>query len=209
MTTERSKVDMYFDPMCPWAWITSRWLLEVERVRPVDVTFRVMSLAVLNEARTDISDAYRARLADAMGPVRVAAAVEQKYGTPALRGLYTAFGTRIHLGKQPIDRELYLAVLNDCGLDEALADAADSLEYDARVRESHEAGMRPVGQDVGTPVIHAPGPDGAPIAFFGPVVTPAPKGEAAGRLWDGVLAVAGTPGFFEIKRTRDVGPIFD
>src|ERR1044071_6365061 len=85
MTTERIKADMYFDPLCPWAWITSRWLLEVEQVRPVDITFRVMSLSVLNEARTDISDAYRARLADAMGPVRVAIAVEQKYGTAALR----------------------------------------------------------------------------------------------------------------------------
>src|ERR1044071_1494702 len=124
MSSDRIKADMYFDPLCPWAWITSRWLLSVEQVRPVDITFRVMSLSVLNEARTDISDEYRARLADAMGPVRVAIAVEQKYGTAALRGLYTAFGNRIHLAKEPRDRALFENVLTDCGLDVSLADAA-------------------------------------------------------------------------------------
>jgi len=209
MSTERIKADMYFDPMCPWAWITSRWLLSVEQVRPVDITFKVMSLSVLNENRTDLPDRYREMLATGMGPVRIAAAVEQKYGTPALRDLYTAFGNHIHLAKEERSREMFVTVLAECGLDVTLADAADSTDYDDAVRASHEAGMRPVGQEVGTPVIHAPGPDGDLIAFFGPVVTPAPKGEAAGRLWDGVLAVAGTPGFFEIKRTRDIGPIFD
>jgi len=199
---------MWFDPMCPWAWITSRWLLEVESVRPVDVSFHVMSLTVLNEARADISDAYRERLAKGMGPVRVAVAVEEKYGAEALRPLYTAFGNRIHLQKQLIDRDLFEGVLADCGFDGALADAAESTGFDARVRESHDEGMQPVGMDVGTPVIHAPGPGGDQVAFFGPVVTPAPKGEAAGRLWDGVLAVAGTPGFYEIKRTRDARPDF-
>jgi hypothetical protein len=208
MTQERASVRMWFDPMCPWAWITSRWLLEVEQVRPVDVNFHVMSLTVLNEARTDISDAYRERLAKGMGPVRVAVAVEEKYGAGALRQLYTAFGNRIHLQKQPIDEALFADVLADCGFDATLADAAGSTAYDARVRESHDEGMRPVGLDVGTPVIQAPGPDGDQVAFFGPVVTPAPKGEAAGRLWDGVLAVAGTPGFYEIKRTRDARPDF-
>ena len=208
MTQDRASVRMWFDPMCPWAWITSRWLLEVESVRPVDVSFHVMSLTVLNEARTDISDAYRERLAKGMGPVRVAVAVEEKYGAEALRPLYTAFGNRIHLQKQLIDRDLFEGVLADCGFDGALADAAESTGFDARVRESHDEGMQPVGMDVGTPVIHAPGPDGDQVAFFGPVVTPAPKSEAAGRLWDGVLAVAGTPGFYEIKRTRDARPDF-
>jgi 2-hydroxychromene-2-carboxylate isomerase len=209
MATERTKVDMWFDPRCPWAWITSRWLLEVEKVRPLDIGFHVMSLSVLNEGRDDLPEQYKAALADGFGPVRVAIAVEQKYGTAALRGLYTAFGTRIHLEKQPLGPELYAAVLTECGLDTALAEAADSVEYDTRLRESHNEGMKPVGMDVGTPVIHAPGPDGSQVAFFGPVVTPAPKGEAAGKLWDGVMLVAGTPGFFEIKRTRDVGPVFD
>jgi hypothetical protein len=208
MAEERVKADMWFDPRCPWAWITSRWLLEVEQVRPVDIRFHVMSLTVLNENRTDLPEEYRARLAEGMGPVRVSIAVEQKYGTDALRPLYTAFGNRIHHDKQALGPELYEGVLTECGFDATLADAATSTEFDDRVRESHNEGMKPVGLDVGTPVIHTPGPDGNQIAFFGPVITPRPKGEAAGKLWDGVLLVAGTPGFYEIKRTREAKPIF-
>lgn len=205
----RGKVDMWFDPVCPWAWITSRWLLEVERVRPLDVHFHVMSLSVLNEGR-DVPEQYQDLLRKAWGPVRVCIAAEQRYGTPILRELYTALGTRIHLNKQELGPELYTAALKDAGLDPDLAAAADSTEYDDALRESHNAGMKPVGTEVGTPVIHAPGPNpGETVAFFGPVVTPAPKGEAAGRLWDGVLLVAGTPGFYELKRSRDQDPIFD
>jgi protein-disulfide isomerase-like protein with CxxC motif len=209
-TPETSQVDMWFDPMCPWAWMTSRWLLEVEKIRPVDVTFHVMSLSVLNENRDDLPDRYKAIMADGWGPVRIAIAAEAKYGNGVLRDLYTAFGTRIHLRKEPMNRDMYEAVLKEVNLDPTLADAAESVEYDERLRESHNEGMKPVGFDVGTPVIHAPGPNkGEKVAFFGPVVTPAPKGEAAGKLWDGVLLVAGTPGFYELKRTREQGPIFD
>ena len=206
--TERVAVDMWFDPLCPWAWITSRWLLEVEKVRAVDIRFQVMSLSVLNEGR-DLPEEYQELMTKGWGPVRVCIAVEQAHGQEAVAKLYTAMGTRIHLGKEELGRELFVAALRDVGLDPTLADAAESTEYDEALRASHEAGMRPVGTDVGTPVIHAPGPDGRSVAFFGPVITPAPKGEAAGRLWDGVLLVAGTPGFYELKRTREVGPIFD
>jgi hypothetical protein len=200
---------MYFDPACPWAWVTSRWLLEVEQIRPVDIRFRVMSLAVLNEGR-DLPAEYLEFMKTAWGPVRICIAVEQKYGQQAVRDLYTALGTRIHPGGEQRGPELYAAALADAGLDAGLAAIADSGEYDEALRASHEAGMRPVGTDVGTPVIHAPGPvDGETVAFFGPVVTPVPKGEAAGRLWDGVLLVAGTPGFYELKRSRTVGPVFD
>ena len=202
-------VEMWFDPRCPWAWITSRWLLEVEKVRPVRIRFHVMSLSVLNEGRENLPERYKEGLAKGWGPVRVAIAAEQKYGNEVLRDLYTALGTRAHLQKRELDNETLVEVLTGLGLDPALAEAADSTEYDEALRTSHDAGMAPVGLDVGTPVIHAPGPDGATIAFFGPVVTPAPKGEAAGRLWDGVLLVAGTPGFYEIKRTRDVPPSFE
>lgn len=205
---KRAHVSMFFDPICPWAWITSRWLLQVELVRPVDIHFRVMSLSVLNEGR-DLPEDYRRLLDIAWAPVRICIAAEQKYGAAVLRDLYTALGTRIHPGGQKPGPQLYSAALADAGLDPALADAADSTEYDAALRASHEAGMRPVGTDVGTPVIHAPGPvDGETVAFFGPVVTPAPRGEAAGRLWDGVLLVAGTPGFYEIKRSREQEPDF-
>jgi hypothetical protein len=207
--TERASVDMYFDPVCPWAWLTSRWLLDVEKVRPVDIHFRVMSLSVLNEGR-DLPQEYQDLMRRAWGPVRVCIAAEQKHGPEVFRDLYTALGTRIHLQKQELGPELYAETLQEVGLEPELASAAAATEYDGALRASHNAGMKPVGTDVGTPVIHAPGPvAGQKIAFFGPVVTPAPKGEAAGRLWDGVLAVAGTPGFYEIKRTRDQGPIFD
>jgi hypothetical protein len=199
---------MWFDPMCPWAWITSRWLLEVEQVRDVDIRFHVMSLSVLNEGR-ELPERYRGLMTKGWGPVRVCIAVEQAHGGEALAKLYTAMGTRVHLGREELDRDMLVGALTEVGLDPSFADAADSGEYDEALRASHEAGMRPVGTDVGTPVIHAPGPDGDTIAFFGPVVTPSPKGEAAGRLWDGVLLVAGTPGFYELKRTRELGPIFD
>jgi hypothetical protein len=206
--TERQPADMWFDPMCPWAWLTSRWLLEVEQVRPVDVRFHVMSLAVLNQDR-ELPPQYVERIARGWGPVRVCVAAAQRYGDQVLRDLYTAMGTRIHLAKEELGRQLCGDALADAGLDPALAEAADSTGYDQAVRDSHDTGMAPVGLDVGTPTVHTSGPDGRPVAFFGPVVTPSPKGEAAGRLWDGVLLVAGTPGFFELKRTRDQAPVFD
>ncbi|GAA4598824.1 2-hydroxychromene-2-carboxylate isomerase [Actinoplanes octamycinicus] len=207
--TERATVDMWFDPICPWAWMTSRWLLEVEKVRDLDVRFHVMSLSVLNEGR-DLPEQYRDLMSKGWGPVRVCIAAAETAGPEALRDLYTAFGTRIHLQKYELDEKLYREALTEVGLDPELAAAADTDRYDEALRTSHNAGMKPVGTDVGTPVIHAPGPNpDEKIAFFGPVVTPAPKGEAAGKLWDGVLLVAGTPGFYEIKRSREIGPIFD
>jgi protein-disulfide isomerase-like protein with CxxC motif len=210
MSTESpsTDVDMWFDPLCPWAWITSRWLLEVEKVRPVQARFHVMSLTVLNEDRADLSLEYRERLANSLGQVRVCIAAEKYAGNDVLRPLYTALGVRRHVQGRQFDDELYREALAEVGLPANLAEAANSTEYDAALRASHEEGMAPAGPDVGTPMLHLPTPNG-PRAFFGPVVTPAPKGEDAGRLWDGTLLVACTPGFFEIKRGRDARPIFD
>jgi protein-disulfide isomerase-like protein with CxxC motif len=202
-------VDLWVDPACPWAWITSRWLLEVEQVRDVSVRFHVMSLSVLNEGRDNLPERYKEALARNWGPVRVLIAAQQRYGTPIVRDLYSAMGTRIHRGQQGTGPDTIAAALADLSLDPALADAATSDEFDTVLRASHDEGMAPVGLEVGTPVVHVPDPDGHKIAFFGPVVTPIPRGDAAGKLWDGVLAVAGTDGFFEIKRTRDRKPIFD
>jgi hypothetical protein len=201
-------IDLWVDPACPWAWITSRWLLEVEQVRDVKVTFHVMSLSVLNEGRDGLSENYKKMLARNWGPVRVLIAAERLRGSGVVRELYGAMGRRIHDRKTGSGRDMILGALAEVGLNPMLADAADDLSIDLDLRESHNTGMKPVGQDVGTPVIHVPALDGHKIAFFGPVLSNIPRGEAAGRLWDGVLAVAGTDGFFELKRTRDRDPDF-
>ena len=202
------RADFWFDPLCPWAWVTSRWMLEVEQVRDVRVAWHVMSLAILNENRENLSEKYKASMRRARGPVRICIAAEQEKGPDILLPLYTALGTRMHVqrrGREEGEPEALVAeALSEVGLPTSLADAATSTEFDEALAASHRAGMDPVGAEVGTPVIHFNG-----TAIFGPVVTPAPRGEAAGRLWDGVLLVTGTDGFFELKRTRDRRPSFD
>jgi protein-disulfide isomerase-like protein with CxxC motif len=201
---ELTPVDFWFDPLCPWAWITSRWMLEVQQVRPVEVTWHVMSLAVLNEGKTDLPERYADFLATAWGPVRVAIAAEQKFGPSVLGPLYTALGTRFHHDKAPRDRATIEAALAEAGLPPDLADAMDSTEYDEALRASHADGIERVGYEVGTPIISVNG-----TSIFGPVVSPIPRGEAAAKLWDGVQLVTQTDGFFELKRSRTRDPIFD
>jgi hypothetical protein len=195
--------DVWFDPVCPWAWMTSRWLLEVEQVRRVQPRWNVMSLSYLNQDK-DVSDDYRALLDKAWGPVRACIAAAQAHGDDVLGPLYTALGRRFHNEGRDKDRGTVEEALAEAGLPTSLADAMESTDYDDALRKSHHAGMDQVGLEVGTPVISVEG-----VAFFGPVVTPIPRGEAAGRLWDGVLLVAGTDGFYELKRSRDRDPIFD
>jgi hypothetical protein len=203
-TPGRDVADFWFDPLCPWAWMTSRWIIQASEVRSFDVQWHVMSLAYLNSDKEDLPEEYRKLLAEAWGPVRVCIAAEQAHGSEVLLPLYTALGTKYHLEGKPKDRATIEEALAEVGLPVSLADAAETDEYDDALKKSHHAGMDQVGTEVGTPVVSVNG-----VAFFGPVVTPAPKGEAAGVLWDGVLAVAGTPGFFELKRSRDIPPIFD
>jgi hypothetical protein len=200
---EPTRVDFWFDPICPWAWITSRWMLEVEKVRPVKAVWHVMSLSVLNEDKEGLSERYREGMRTGWGPVRVLIAAEQAHGPEVLLPLYTALGNRFHHEKLPRDRETISAALAEAGLPTDLADAMDSTEYDEAVRASHKEGIERVGYDVGTPIISTNG-----ASVFGPVVSPIPRGEAAGRLWDGVALIAETDGFFELKRSRTREPIF-
>ena len=187
--------DFWFDPACPWAWLASRWLLEVEQVRPVRARWHVMSLAYLNGAGPDD---------DLWGPVRVCVAAAEHHGPDVLGRMYTALGTRFHVRQEPRSRATVESALRDADLPASLAEAMDSTAYDEALKRSHLEGIDQVGTDVGTPIISL-----GEVAFFGPVVTPAPRGEAAGRLWDGVVLVAGTEGFYELKRTRDRQPSFD
>ena len=200
---ELTVVDFWFNPVCPWAWIASRWMHEVEKVRPVMTRWHVMSLSVLNEGR-DVPEPYQELMRTGWGPVRVCIAAEQQFGPEVLGPLYTALGTRFHHDKAPRDRATYEAALVEAGLPAELAAAADSTTYDEALRASHKEGIDRVGYDVGTPVISVNG-----LSVFGPVVSPIPRGEAAARLWDGVLLIAGTDGFFELKRSRTRDPIFD
>jgi hypothetical protein len=201
---ELTPVDFWFDPLCPWAWIASRWLLEVAGLRPVQPRWHVMSLSVLNEGKPDLPEQYRELLEKGWGPVRVCIAAEQKLGPEVLGPLYTALGTRFHQDKAPIERATIEAALAEVGLPAGLADAMDSTGFDEALRASHFDGMDRVGYEVGTPVISVHG-----TSFFGPVVSPIPRGQDAARLWDGVMLVAKTDGFFELKRSRTRDPIFD
>ena len=203
-TAARTTADFWFDPTCPWAWMTSRWMTEVEQVREVDVRWHVMSLSVLNEGR-DLPEKYRALMDRAWGPVRVIVAAQQAHGDDVVKKLYDAMGTRIHPGGRGEELDAVIAEsLAEVGLPAELAEAARTDAHDEALRASHQGAMDIVGDEVGTPVVAING-----TGFFGPVMTPAPKGEDAGRLWDGFVLITGVPGFYELKRTRKARPQFD
>lgn len=214
-TTQRTQVEMFFDPICPWAWMTSRWLMEVAEARDLEVTWSLMSLAVLNDGR-DLPAEYAESMQLAWGPARVVSAAVAAHGQEVAKPLYDALGTRLHPGgrkpgQEADAKDLIAEALAEVGLPAELVEAAypggvgnnpeDEVTADLRTRQQRAVDL--VGDDVGTPVIRI-----GDTAFFGPVVTPAPTGEAALQLWDGVVQAASVPGFFELKRSRDVGPQF-
>ncbi len=197
-------VGFWFDPLCPFAWVTSRWILQAQKVRNIAISWHVMSLSVLNSGREELSEDYKESMARGWGPVRICIAAQEKFGPEPTLALYSALGRRHHDDGRGFDRAVYEEALTEAGLPTELADAADSTEYDDALLKSHHEGMDPVGMDVGTPVIHVDGQ-----AFFGPVITRIPGPVEAGKLWDGTVAIAAFPYFFEIKRTRTESPQFD
>lgn len=202
-TPAKPVVDVYVDPMCPFAWITSRWALEVAEVRDFELTFKLMSLYLLNKDQ-DIPDDYRAQIERSRGIGRVAAAIQEDHGPEAFAAFYAAAGTRVHnQGNKDFDAVL-VAALAEAGLPADLARVATSEDYDAALAASHDAGMKPVGNEVGTPTIHVDG-----VAFFGPVLTRIPRGEEAAALFDASVTLARYPYFYEIKRSRTTAPQFD
>ena len=203
-TAVTENVDFWFDPLCPFAWITSRWMLEVEKVRDVETTFHVMSLSVLNQGKEGLPERYIEMLERGWGPVRLAIAIEQAHGPKALRDFYTVIGTEHHNNGREFDKALYEDVLAELGLPLDLANAAESIEFDDAVRASHKDGIDRVGEEVGTPVIAIGG-----TSFFGPVLQSIPRGDVAGTVFDGARALASFPDFFELKRTRTGGLSFD
>ena len=198
------KIEFWFDTKCPWAWITSRWITEVAHVRDISISWQVMSLYYLNKDRDGIGSDYLEHANNALGPLRVITQAAEELGDEIVGELYTMFGSKVHLEKKEYSRDLIVEVLSDLKLPSSLAEAAQNPDLDEKILVSHRRGMSLVGEDVGTPIIAVDG-----IAFFGPVISPAPKGEEAGRLFDGIVTAASYPGFFEIKLPRTVGPIFD
>jgi 2-hydroxychromene-2-carboxylate isomerase len=202
-TADRPVVDFWFDPACPWAWMTSRWMDDVATRRDVDVRWHVMSLSVLNEGR-DLPEQYRELMDDSWAAVRVIIAAAEKHGPEVVKPLYDAMGTRRHPGGRRDTRAIITESLAEVGLPEDFVEVGDTDAYDEQLRASHAEGIGMVGEDVGTPVVAIDG-----VGFFGPVITPAPKGEAAATLFDGLRLVTQVPGFYELKRTRTQGPVFD
>jgi hypothetical protein len=199
----QTKAEFWFDPVCPWAFITSRWILEVAKVRDIEITWNIFSLPHLNKDR-EMPEKYKAIFANSWACARIIKSVEKDFGKEKTLPLYSAISTRIHVLKEAVSQDLLIDALNEIGVDSKYALEMNNSDWDKQIIESHERGIKLVGDDVGTPIIAING-----IGFFGPVISPAPKGEEAGKLWDGVVLAASYPGFFEIKRSRTVGPIFD
>lgn len=205
MTASTPSVEFWFDPICPWCWMTSRWAAEVSQVRGFEIVWHPISLKVINEENNGGEPHDGHIQGHRLG--RVVEAARVAIGESAVGKLYTEMGNRVHPGENRDFDAIIAESLATLDIDDALAAtlraAADSEASDAQLRTNTLHALEIAGPDVGVPIISIDG-----NAFFGPVMTPAPTGEDALRLWDGVSAVASVPGFYELKRGRTTGPQF-
>jgi 2-hydroxychromene-2-carboxylate isomerase len=209
-------VEFFFDPVCPWAWITSRWVDEVAKQRSYDVTWRFISLRMINEEIGYGPDSEPWREAHAAGGrvLRAAAYAREKAGNEAVAGLYTAVGTALHKNGQRggfVENTTYylVDVLSRARLDPDWANGADNEDFDAILREETDLAFSRTGKGVGTPILtFRPGQPNEG-SFFGPVISRSPRGAEALRLWDAVETLATTSGLAELKRSLRSAPKFD
>lgn len=194
------------DPLCPWSWVTAEWLLEVQRHAPVDVTWGVLSMAILNEGN-EIPEEWRQLVEDSWGPVRALVAARQASGAGTYVPLLQGIARRWHVDERRDLHAIVREAVAECDLPETISDAAWDPALDAEVRREHEAAMALGGSDVGSPILAFDGPNGR-VGYMGPILSRVPRGTEAVDLFGAVRLLALTPGFFELKRTRDVSPQF-
>ncbi|WP_371674698.1 disulfide bond formation protein DsbA [Streptomyces sp. NBC_00289] len=201
-----ARVDLWCDPVCPWAWTTAQWLLEVRRYRPLALRFRVMSLVLLNEGRTDVDARYRLLARHGWGPARLCIAAEQDFGPQSLARLYPALARRFH--DKPVRRgpSALRDALTEAQLPPHLVQTATSTVHDEALRVSHEQAVAAFGAQAGTPLLSLHQEGRTATTFFGPVLDTVPLGADAVRLWDGLFALMLTSGFRELKRHRGAEP---
>ncbi|MCZ6874197.1 MAG: DsbA family protein [bacterium] len=206
MSDQQETVEFYWDAVCPWCWITSRWMEEVAQQKSIHVNWKFFSLKKINEGR-DMPERFRISHAIGLRALRVAAAVREAHGNEAVRKLYTAMGTRRHHDQEDIGTtEALQDILQSCDLPQDLAAAADNESWDQVIEADMTQAKAKAGDGVGVPLVVLD--NGAGPGFFGPVFSPAPTGEAAVQMWDAMVTAGRMPGFYEFKRTRETGPIF-
>jgi len=209
-------LEFFFDPVCPWAWITSRWVTEVQQLRDYDVTWRFICLAMINENKTDdwYTPEYRAGHVAGLHCLRVADQVRIVHGNEQVAAIYTAMGEAIHLGRRrpeiiadPV--AVFEELLKSCDLSPDLATAALDESHDAYIRAETDLAFQRAGKDLGTPIITFRPGQSSEASFFGPVIASIPRGDAALQLWDAIEIVAATSCMAELKRSNRGKPVFD
>ena len=207
-------LEFYFDPVCPWAWITSRWVTNVQQLRNYEVSWKFISLRMINAERGYAGhEAYEQIHNAGLAGLRVASAARAQGGNTSVAAVYTALGNAIHIGGRREElvndpKSFLLSIVADAGLPAEVAAAFDDSTHDEVIRYETEAALSRTGKDVGTPILTFNPKSANEASLFGPVISQAPKGDEAMKLWDAVQTIAES-GVAEIKRSLRAAPQFD